>query len=231
MKHLRLYESINTKSIIFNCQIYGIKNYSINKDGSIDVDGDVDMSYIDFEGHDGFPLNFRNISGRFTSRHNRLTSLSGGPKYVGEDFSCSYNRLASLEGCPESIVGNFYCHNNQLISLKGCPESVGGDFYCYKNKLTSFEGCSKLVCGDFYCEDNNIVTFEYLPFSMGGEFYCANNPINHIWKLFRDYSKIEFLNDCDAIREPNIIILDRLNYFLEEIGKPTVTKVWGYKCI
>jgi len=72
---------------------------------------------------------------------------------------------------------------------------------------------------------------------LGGEFYCVDNPIYEIWDLFEDYSKIEFLNDCDAIREPDnnskepIIILDRLNFFLEEIGKPTVTKVEGYKCI
>ena len=210
MKHLRLYESINIKSIILNCQIYGIKNYNINKDGSIDVDGDVDMTDIDFEGHDGFPLNFRNISGRFISHHNRLTSLSGGPKYVGEDFSCSYNRLASLEGAPKSVGGNFNCQNNLLTSLEGCPKSVGGAFTCRHNR---------------------IATFEHLPYSIGGNFYCVDNPIWEIWNLFYDYSKIEFLNDCDAIREPNIIVLDRLNFFLEEIGKKPVYYVKGYDCI
>jgi hypothetical protein len=87
------------------------------------------------------------------------------------------------------------------------------------------------VSRSFYCDNNKITTFEHLPFSMGGEFYCADNPIYQIWKLFADYSKIEFLNDCDAIREPNIIVLDRLNFFLEEIGEPTVTEVKGYKCI
>jgi hypothetical protein len=72
---------------------------------------------------------------------------------------------------------------------------------------------------------------------LGGEFYCADNPICEIWDLFEDYSKIEFLNDCDAVREPEtvykepIIILERLNFFLEEIGEKPVTEVKGYKCI
>ena len=50
-------------------------------------------------------------------------------------------------------------------------------------------------------------------------------------KLFEDYSKIDLFNDCDPIREPDIIILDRLNFFLEKIGERSVSKVEGYKCI
>jgi hypothetical protein len=190
MKHLKLFESFigNIHSI---CEIYGIKNYTINEDRSIDANGTV---YLDSRNFKELPLKFRNVS------------------------------------------GNFNCSHNQLTSLEGCPKSVGGGFYCYNNQLTSLEGCPKSVDGDFDCDNNKIVTFEHLPFSIGGDFYCLNNPIFEIWGLFRDYSKIEFLNDCDAIREPDddseypIIILDRLNYFLEEIGKKLV-KVRGYKCI
>jgi len=66
---------------------------------------------------------------------------------------------------------------------------------------------------------------------VGGYFDCYNNPIYEIWKLFEDYYEIDFFNDCDPIREPNTIILDRLNFFLEKIGKPPVSEVKGYKCI
>ena len=165
MKHLKLFESFGEEDIHDICEKYRIENYTINEDGSIDVDENVDLSY---KGLAKIPLKFRNVSGYFS------------------------------------------CSGNQLTSLEGCPKSVGGDFHCYGSKIT---------------------TFEHLPLSIGGDFFCAFNPIFEIWKLFKDYDKIEFLNDCDAVREPNIIILDRLNFFLEEIGKPTVTKVKGYKCI
>ncbi len=192
MKHLKLFESFGKKDIHKICKEFGIYNYTINEDDSIDVNGDVDLYDKNLN---SLPLKFRNVSGH---------------------FSCAGNYLTSLEGAPKSVGSYFDCSNNQLTSLEGCPESVGGHFDCNNNRIT---------------------TFEHLPLSIGSEFYCSENPIIEVWNLFRDYSKIEFLNDCDAIREPEtsseepIIILDRLNFFLEEIGKKPVKKVKGYKCI
>jgi len=193
MKHLKLFEAFREEDIQAICKRYGIENYTINEDGSIDVDDNVYMMHRQI---DKLPLKFRNVTG---------------------SFNCARNKLTTLKGCPISVDDSFYCYNNELTSLEGGPESIGGDFDCCHNK---------------------IVTFEHLPYSIGGDFLCFGNPIYHIWKLFKDYYKIEFLNDCDAIREPDddsgypIIILDRLNFFLEEIGKkPNVTKVKGYKCI
>lgn len=42
---------------------------------------------------------------------------------------------------------------------------------------------------------------------------------------------VDLFNDYDIIRDGEIVILDRLNAFLQDIGKPTVTEVRGYKCI
>ena len=156
MKYLKLFESFeDIKSI---CKKYGIENYTINDDGSIDVDGDVNLYE---SGLSKIPFKFRNVSGY---------------------FYCSYNKITSLEGYPTSVGGHFNCSNNQITSLEGCPESVGGDFI------------------------------------------CNGNTISEIWNLFNDYDKIELFNDYDIIRG-DTIILDRLNDFLEEIGKPTVTEV------
>ena len=184
MKHLKLFESFEDIPSI--CKKYGIENYTINSDGSIDVEGNVDLSCKKLT---KLPLKFKNVSG---------------------NFHCYDNQLTSLEGCPSSVGGYFHCTNNKLTSLEGCPSSVGGDFYCYSNRITSLEGC---------------------PSSVGGGFYCHNNPIYNVWRLFQNYSKMEFFQDCDPIRDDKVIILDRLNYFLETIGKPTVKKVEGYKCI
>jgi len=207
MKYLKLFESFNEEDIHSICEKYGIINYTINEDGSIDVDGYIDLSE---RGLIKLPLKFNKVNGY---------------------FDCSWNKLTSLDGCPKEINSDFYCSRNKLTSLKGCPEKINGDFYCHKNYLTSFEHCPKEIYGHFYCYNNKITSFDYLPFSIDGEFDCESNPIYWIWKLFEDYSKIDFFNDCDPIREPDIIILDRLNFFLEKIGKDPVSEVKGYKCI
>jgi hypothetical protein len=204
MKHLKLFESISEIHNI--CEKYYIRNYTINNDGSIDVDSDVDLVT---EKLTKLPLKFRNVTGYFDCFENRLTTLKGCPISVGDFFNCGSNKLASLEGCPKSVGDNFDCSDNNLTSLEGCPE---------------------LLLGDFDCQYNKITTFEYLPFSIDGYFHCDINPIFEIWRLFGDYSKIELFNDYDIIQD-DVVILDRLNIFLEEIGKPTVTEVKGYKCI
>jgi hypothetical protein len=184
MKYLKLYE--NFEDIDSICQKFGIKNYTINSDGSIDVDGNVDL--ID-KGLTKLPLKFRNVTG---------------------DFYCYNNQLTTLEGSPQNITGYFSCNNNKLTSLEGGPQSVGGSFFCNNNQLTSLE---------------------YAPLSVGGGFYCDDNPVESIWNLFIDYSQVDMLNDYDPVRDGGVIILDRLNEFLEQIGKPKVTEVKGYKCI
>ena len=98
------------------CQKYGIKNYNINQDGTIDVDDNVDLSA---KGLTKLPLKFRNVSGY---------------------FDCSYNKLKSLKGCPKLVDGDFYCYDNDLTSLEGGIQSVGGGFYCFDNQLKDVYG-------------------------------------------------------------------------------------------
>jgi hypothetical protein len=102
MKHLieqRLFES--RKYIESICKKFGIKNWTLNEDGSIDVDGNVDLY---FKRLNKLPLKFRNVSGYFDCSHNNLTSLEGSPKSVSGGFNCSYNKLTSLKGCPNQLV-------------------------------------------------------------------------------------------------------------------------------
>jgi len=162
MKYLKLFE--NFEDIHKICKKYKIKNYTINGDGSIDVDGNVSLSQMG------------------------LTKLS-----------LKFNHVS----------GYFICNGNYLTTLEGSPKSVGGDFGC---------------------NDNNILSFEGAPNHVGGGFYCGYNPIFNIWKLFRDYSKVELLNDLDPIRDGDIL-MDRLNTFLSMIGLDEVECVEGYNCI
>jgi hypothetical protein len=107
------------------CKQYRIKNYTVNDDGSIDVNGDVELSFKDLT---ELPLTFNKVSG---------------------SFDCDYNKLTTLKGCPRWVGGSFYCYNNRLSSLEFSPDYVGGNFYCEWNKLTD-NLCDTEICGKFY---------------------------------------------------------------------------------
>ena len=99
------------------CEKYGIQNYTINPDGSIDVD-----DHVSFPGKKGLskiPLKFNKVLGKFLLGGNELTSLEGSPKWVGQDFLCFNNYLTDLKGGPEYVGRDFFCHSNLLTSLEG----------------------------------------------------------------------------------------------------------------
>ena len=129
------------------CRKYGIENYVINKDGSIDVDDTVYLSYRKLY---RLPLKFNKVSGSFNCYRNYLTSLEGCPNYVGRNFYCENNKLTSLEGCPSYVGISFNCSCNELTSLIGCPKEVGGYFDCQSNYLTSLDGCPKEEYSSLY---------------------------------------------------------------------------------
>ena len=174
----------------------GVENYTINDDFTIDVNGDVSLSYNNLIKIPSY-IKFRRVEGFFSCINNKLITLEGSPISVGEDFycngnhltslkgapesvkgifSCFSNRLTSLDGAPESIELGFYCAYNQLTSLEGAPSSVGDRFDCSNNKLTSLKGCPKNIEGDFYCSYNQLNSLENAPESVGGDFNCYNNP-------------------------------------------------------
>lgn len=109
------------------CEEYGIREYTINEDGSIDVYENVS---INRQGIKELPIQFRNVYGNFNCYSNELTTLKGCPNRVGGDFVCSWNKLKTLEHSPKIVVGNFYCHNNKLVSIKDGTIDLFGDFYC-----------------------------------------------------------------------------------------------------
>jgi hypothetical protein len=203
-------ESVDSEWEIHSiCKKYNIFNYTINDDFSINVDGNVDLSG---KGLTEVPLNFKIVYGNFNLGGNRLSSLIGCPDFVSGFFSCHNNRVTSLEFGPKEVSRSYFCNDNRLTSLEGLPRKIGLDLRCEKNRIFSFMGIP----------DNNF----------RGKLYCHGNPIENIWNLFKSVSDIEFLNECDALREPEIdlpiVVLERLNFFLETIGKPTVEKVGGY---
>jgi len=112
MKHLKLFESFEDIDSI--CKKYHIENYTINPNGSVDVDGDVSLSNYRFA---KLPLKFGRVSGYFDCSDNKLTTLEGVPSYVGGDFYCGYNKLTTLKGAPERVGGSFHCSDNPVYNI------------------------------------------------------------------------------------------------------------------
>jgi hypothetical protein len=107
------------------CKKYGIENYTINPDGSIDVNGDVNLWN---RGLTELPLTFNKVTGWFDCGNNNLTSLKGSPRWIGGNFSCSRNELTSLEFSPDYVGDDFYCEGNYLTN-NYCDTEIGGYFY------------------------------------------------------------------------------------------------------
>jgi hypothetical protein len=89
---------------------YKIKDYTINKDLTVDVDGNV-------------YLNKKNLL-RFYVKFNIVNGL----------FDCIDNDLTSLKGSPEKCT-DFYCYSNKLINLKYCPKEIKDEFISMDNPL------------------------------------------------------------------------------------------------
>ena len=127
IKSFKLFESSNDQEIHDICKQYNINNYSINEDGSIDVDGDVNLSNYNLS---KLLIKFGRVSGNFYCDNNQLTSLKGAPSYVRGHFYCSYNSLTSLEFAPSYVGHDFYCSGNPIFEIyslfnnKKCIESI-----------------------------------------------------------------------------------------------------------
>jgi hypothetical protein len=117
------------------------------------------------------------VEGGFTCSLNRLTSLIGAPKSVGEYFACVGNKLTTLQGAPKVVGTSFVCNDNKLTSLIGAPETVGTYFWCDNNRLTSLQGAPKVVKGDFDCSSNNLKSLQGGPEIVEGAFFCTFNKL------------------------------------------------------
>ena len=107
------------------CKKYNIENYTVNDDGSIDVNGRVDLYGYQLT---ELPLRFNKVTGYFDCSNNKLTSLKGCPKWIGGYFSCGCNNLTSLEFSPDYVGGYFSCGCNNLTDNYSDTE-IGGGFY------------------------------------------------------------------------------------------------------
>ena len=82
MNHLKLFESFDEIDSI--CSKFSITNWTLNEDGTVDVDGSVSLSHRRLS---KLPLNFGKVSRGFYCAGNNLTSLEGAPKEIGTNLT------------------------------------------------------------------------------------------------------------------------------------------------
>ena len=215
MKYLKLFESMTELEVAKICEKYKISNWTLQPDGLVDVDGDVNLIYKDLT---KLPLQFGRVTGSFYCSQNSLTTLEGAPKEVGGHFYCNNNKLTTLEGAPQAVVGNFSCSHNNLTTLEGAPEEVGGDFFCNHNQLTTLVGAPQAVGGDFYCYNNNLTTLEGAPIEVGNHFDCYNNNLTTLkWAPQYIGRQVDFLPNDNLPKEfINFLRLNSDRYDLQK---------------
>ena len=175
---IKLFEQFNNEQEIHEiCKEYLIENYTINNDGSIDVNDNV---YLYNKGFTKLPIRFNKVSGNFLISDNKLTTLNGCPKEVGGYFSCKHNCITSLKGGPKEVGRFFECTYNELTSLGGSPTEVGGNFNCYGNQLVTLEGSPKYVRGSFSCFNNPLKTLKGIPTIIEEDLHLSDLPIKTI---------------------------------------------------
>ncbi len=219
MIYLRKFNE-NSDNILDLCKIYidsnnkvgvGGLTYSIDSKGYVNVDcGNGNLSLnIDV---DKIPIKFGKVEGSVFLSGN-IKTLENSPKEVTFAFNIAGCReLNSLEGGPERVGRYYHCGAIPLDTIAGLAKPINRE---YKLTLSSNFGYLHEVLSLFLTP-----LIEYSGGVKRGEFI--------IEKETEDL--VDLFTYFDPIRE-DTIYLNRLNSFLEEIGKPTVTNVRGYKCI
>lgn len=117
----------DTKSYIakFMKEVVGTDRYSFDKEGRVNVMGDVKIMRQSFT---ELPFAFGMIFGDFLCCLNGLTSFKNFPVYVKGVLSCQSNQITSLKGCTQKIGESFLCCLNPIneIKFEDLPEHVGG---------------------------------------------------------------------------------------------------------
>lgn len=210
------------------CQWLKLKNYTINPDLTVDVNGDVDISNKSLK---RIPVIFNQVKGNFIVSENQLESLENGPKIVGKNFYCDKNKLVSLDFCPQTINRNYSlnCSYNLLKTLDTLPkdienldvsynylETLGTSLpknmnylNCSFNRLKSLKGSPEKITSRFYCNNNLLESLEGGPKEVYGDYLAHRNQLvslKGIAKIIKgdlnlSYNKLENIDEfCSDVQ-------------------------------
>lgn len=180
------------REISKKCEILKIRNFRIDSDGAVSVNGDVNL-------HDLYSQKFayERLYGKYYTDGN--LSLPIKFKEIKGDFRIGNSSLGTLYGCPQMVYGDFDCSYNHLQSLEYCPQKVGGSFNFSRNFIYNFDG----LPSEFDCNLSRM--------------NCDYNPIWAVIGLvgqnFPPYQFVSRLIEYDVIQGKDIMV-DRLSELL-----------------
>lgn len=176
-KRRNTYPYVDEDLIIEECKAYNLNISKIHPDGTVDIDGDVDLSRVTYMYR--FRLKFGVVKGDFNCTKTNLTSLVGAPSEVIGDFLCSDNKLTNLIGSPKKVGGNFNCSGNSLTSLEGGPTQVSDGYFCSTNHIKNLKGAPLKMVGGFFCGNCSLTSLEGGPEEVG-IFNCNYNKLTNL---------------------------------------------------
>lgn len=230
------------------CYELGIRPHLIHDDGTVDVDGDLIL--IDLKSGK-LPLKFGKVYGdckinSYGKNGNKLSDLNGCPHTVDGEFSLQFlSNLSSLKGGPEYVGGEFFILKCPLTSLKGSPERVRGRYTVVDSKITSLEGLPSVIEGDLDITNNSEL---YNPnglndLDLEGDLISDNPPPHHasygkstpLWNLYLLFGNFD---DFRRSLDYNYVVLEggkwkvsrsRLTEALDELDLPTPDSIPMYE--
>lgn len=117
---------------------YGIVDYTINSDLTVDVD---DSVILDNRNLKFLPVQFGKINGYFFIDDNGLKSLKGCPIEIKGEFSCSKNDIYNLDEFPKNIESTIFFDKNpiskffQFINWKNVDDNYDNGFSISDNMM------------------------------------------------------------------------------------------------
>lgn len=141
---------------------HNVKNFTINDDLTIDVNGDLfieeDLPYF---------INFNKVYSDCTVWHSYVTTLRGAPKYVDGNFICRSTAVETLEYCPIEIGGSFeVIYNKKLKNIDNLPQKVGYITKFYSNSKRVNNSTYQKLCDitkkEVFIKDKDYSSWLYL---------------------------------------------------------------------
>jgi len=123
-------------------------------------------------------------------RHQRISIAQG--KVLGY-FNCSSAKITSLEGGPSWVGDYFYCGNTDITSLKQGPSWVGSNFYCSDTKITSLHNIHKeikYIGGQLYLSNtvkSHIIGVVFIKGLQRIEFHLGNTEQKQVENIINKY--------------------------------------------
>lgn len=186
---------------------YGIKDFTILNNNTVDVPSDVRLSNS-LGNLLKLPLKFNKVDGHFDISDNELNSLDGCPEYVKGDFIAHKNELSSLKGSPKEVDGNFIVLQNNINSLKYSPLLIKGDFICSHNPIQDLDDL------------NSVEGYIFTGFFLAKIKHQKFNYKNFITYKYKGDDVINYLNDnCVVYTEEEIAFENTRNSLKKVISE------------